>query len=452
MAPQTIGPDLDLLEKYQLVNKSREDRTTGIPSTFYITNLKYILSLIDLTSAESTMLREYLEFLRPLFLSLKEYQKGIYRDFQLNSLNEIYATVLPLNLRMLVLQFLISVLLVSALIFHDQIQFFSEFQKDQLPFNDYVSYSTKLREFFDKTVLARIANWISSRSTEINQLHENVWNQFYKDFFLTSVFKEPLTSIVQYIDKIEKQEQKENQIRQVIERIKMQSGLLLKVDFKRSEDLKDYEKRIKQQVQTILSQAIVSFNKAMKHFIKNANYRNRINKLRSRVTSLKTQLTKLIIREIKHKEVRRISAEIMNVLFIQASILLNLSARLEEQLEDMVETSLLIQEINKAVSDLTTLLNLRIQIMPELNQAKNVANQLREEFTHILDEFQVADQNSILKLINETGKITLTMIIKSLNWSQERARHALKELVKNKILVHDSSHSKGEIWYLKEPS
>ena len=42
-APQTIGPDLDLLEDVKIIRKSRVEHRKGIPSTYYITDIQSIL-------------------------------------------------------------------------------------------------------------------------------------------------------------------------------------------------------------------------------------------------------------------------------------------------------------------------------------------------------------------------------------------------------------------------
>jgi len=535
ISPQTIGPDLDLLEASQLIIQVREEHTKGIPSTFYKTNINYIADALDLEPEEISLLLNLIEIFRPIYSKLKGYQREILEGLNSKPIEEVYDTIIPLNLKMFALQFIISILLFGAIFFHNQIPFLSKFEEDRLPIIDYKLYASRMKLQISYQDDDEIIHWLDLNFEAIIRLYEKIWNRFYRDFFFTSIFKEPLLGVVNNIDKI-----KENQIRELIGNLKTQKLLVMSSEFKKIADFKSHENQSKQKMQEALNQASIIAQKAMKQFLNREDLLNKFDGIRSRISALKNQLPKLVIGE-GTPDLLRVKSQVLNILLVQTTLLSNLCVKLEENFEHEENLTVLLPELDSIISNLTILMNYTRDISPDLKSAKALEAQLRTQFQFILNEFRTPikkselspkeyfkiledklldlgdalkaeagglvsfpdlyqhfkkrfpeveidlndlrkgintlqdqklivgikkvksgvevvrfqppelapDQNAIIEIACETGKLTVASLMDSLNWSQERTRQVLADLESSKLLYRTSSASEGEVWYLK---
>jgi len=535
ISPQTIGPDLDLLEQFLLIVKTREEHTKGIPSTFYKTNVNFIVNSLNLNFDETHLLMELIETLQPIYSKIKIYQKRVLKELNAKAIEEIYNTIIPLNMEMLILQFVISILLFGAVFFHDHIPFLSRIEEEKLPIGNYKLYASRMKLQGKYQEDEEVINWLKVNSESIGNLYENIWNRFYKDFFFSSVLKEPVMKVVNNMDKIKGQE-----IKDTIEKLKAQNMLYISSDFKNIDKLKTHERKLRQSTQEMLNQANIIIQKGMKHFLNEKELLDKFDNLRSRISPLKNQIMRMNIGE-GSLEILKVKSQIMNVILVKTNILSNLCVKLEENFDNKNNILILIPEVNSDISDLNILLNFAKEISPDLKSTKKIEKKFQSRFQLILREFRTpikkaelskkeyqriiqerlleigeilkeetggivsipelyqkfkkthpefefelndlrkniskladrkliagikklksgvevvkfyptdgsSDQNAIVELAYETGKVTVALLMKSLNWSQERIRQVLEDLEHSKILYRTSSASEGEVWYLK---
>ncbi|MHA1651810.1 MAG: hypothetical protein ACTSYB_16580 [Candidatus Helarchaeota archaeon] len=381
ISPQTVGPDLDLLERYSLIVRTREEHTKGIPSIFYKTNIDSMVNSLNLSYEDTQLLMQLIDKFQPIYSEIKGYQRELLKEANTEAFEEIYSTIIPLNRKMLILQFIISILLWNAVFFYKYIPFFSKLEENKLPIENYKLYIARMKVLMKYKEDGATINWLMENSESIGQLYDKIWNEFYKDFFFSSVLREPMMKVIRSLDII-----KEYEIREIIEKLKIQR-VFFPSDFKKSNELKRQEMNVKQKIQELLNNANIIIQKGMKFFLKEKELLNKLDNLRSRISLLKNQIGRIGIGE-GALEILKVKSQVMNVILVQANMLSNLCVKLEENFDNRSAVLVLIPEINSIISDLNVLLNFAQEISPHIKNAEKIKEQLQSQFQLILKEFR----------------------------------------------------------------
>ncbi|MFX0140437.1 MAG: hypothetical protein ACFFDN_42755 [Candidatus Hodarchaeota archaeon] len=380
-SPQTIGPDLDLLEEVKIIRSSRVEHRKGIPSTYYITDIQSILKGLKIPKFDVCF--QLLFKLKPFYAKIKELeQKG--KEFQMP------VRIFPLGSEIFLLQFLGSLLVLAAIIFHPHIKFYESLSQD-LPF-DFEKYNSIIRTHIPE-ISDDIKAWITQNSKEINEIYEFVWNNLYRKFFRSILKESSLTIINGY------KASQDEKIKEHIQTLKAQNLFYGKVNLNKMDDLIDYERNIRQRLYKGLNESAILIQKAMKKTLDDKETLNKLDSIRSEITKLRNDIRKSIISQEKNREIANIKLQIIMVLLVESTLFLKLCNEVNNEINssNWENVPIILREIISNLSKINNLLMLQQNIMIKGVNVKNIASQLESEFKLILGEFYAPLKKDKLK-------------------------------------------------------
>ncbi|MFX1451223.1 MAG: hypothetical protein ACFFCM_10300, partial [Promethearchaeota archaeon] len=370
-SPQTIGPDLDLLEEVKIIRSSRIEHRKGIPSTYYITDIESILKSLKMPQMDVSF--KLLFKLKPYYAKIKELEQ---KEKELQYLGRIFS----LSSELFLLQFVSSLLLFAAVIFYPHIEYYDNLKQD-LPI-DFERYNSIIQTHISE-ISEEVKKWVIQNSKEINEIFEFVWNNLSKKF-LKSMLKESSLAIINGY-----KASKDEELREHIQKLKAQNLIYGKINLKNIDDLIKYERDIRQKLYKSLNDSNILIQKSMKKTLDDKEISNLLDSIRSDLTKYRNDVRKSIIIEEKDVETANIKLQIIMVLLVESTLLLKLCNELDGAIgsSNWENVTILIQEIKLNLSKIRDLLILQQNIMTTGANIKNIASQLESEFKLILGEF-----------------------------------------------------------------
>jgi len=371
ISPQTIGPDLDLLEEVKIIRKSRIEQRKGIPSTYYITDIQSILKSLKVPQFDIAF--QFLFKLKSCYVKIKKLElKG--------EKLPIYSKVFPLGSEIFLLQFLGSLLLFAAIMFFPHIKFYKKL-KDELPI-DFERINSVIKTKGPK-IPEEIINWIKENNEEINEIYEFVWNNLYKKFFVAMFQEHTLGIITEY------KESQEEMIQKQIQQLRAHNLLYGKISLKNIDDLINYERKTRQNLFKNINNSVIQVQKAMKKTLDDKETLGQLDSIRAELAELRTDSRKSIINREDNLETAQVKLEIIIVLLVESNLLLNLCSKINNtiDLQNWEIVPVLIREISSHALKLNNLIVWQQNMIIDSANIKNVAAQLKKDFKIILGEY-----------------------------------------------------------------